>query len=56
MAASKASILATFEPIAAALFGLVLFQETVTSAGWLGIVCEVAALVLLQLPEKQHAS
>lgn len=56
MAASKASILATFEPIAAALFGLVLFQEAVTSAGWLGIVCEVAALVLLQLPEKQHAS
>lgn len=56
MAASKASILATFEPIAAALFGLFLFREAVSPAGWLGIGCEVAALVLLQLPEKQRQS
>jgi len=50
---SKASILATFEPIAAALFGLVLFHEMLDGFGWLGIVCEIAALVLLQLPEKK---
>lgn len=49
---SKASILATFEPIAAALFGLVFFHEMLDGFGWLGIVCEIAALVLLQLPEK----
>lgn len=56
MAASQASILATFEPIAAALFGLILFQETVSFSGWVGIGCEVAALVLLQLPERRHSS
>lgn len=49
---SKASILATFEPVAAALFGLVLFDQTLDVFGWLGIACELLALVLLRLPEK----
>ena len=49
-AASRASIAATFEPVAAALFGLVLFGQKMDGFGVAGIVCEIAALVLLQLP------
>ena len=48
--ASRASIAATFEPVAAALFGLVLFGQKMDGFGVAGIVCEIAALVLLQLP------
>ena len=47
--ASRASIAATFEPVAAALFAGIVAAED----GWIrrsGIVCEIAALVLLQLP------
>ena len=47
--ASRASIAATFEPVAAALFGLVLFGQKMDGFGVAGIVCEIAALVLLQL-------
>lgn len=47
---SRASIVATFEPVAAALFGLVLFGQKMDIFGVAGILCEVAALVLLQLP------
>lgn len=48
--ASRASIAASFEPVAAALFGLVLFGQKMDGFGVAGIVCEIAALVLLQLP------
>ena len=48
--ASRASIAATFEPVAAALFGLVLFGQKMDAFGVAGIVCEIAALVILQLP------
>lgn len=50
--ASRASILATFEPVAAALFGVLLFHEQLD--GWilLGIGCELVALILLELPSK----
>ena len=48
--ASRASIAATFEPVAAALFGLVLFGQKMDGFGVAGIVCEIAALVILQLP------
>ena len=34
----------------AALFGLVLFGQKMDGFGVAGIVCEIAALVLLQLP------
>jgi multidrug transporter EmrE-like cation transporter len=36
--------------VAAALFGLVLFGQKMDGFGVAGIVCEIAALVLLQLP------
>lgn len=49
ISASRASIAATFEPVAAALFGLVLFGQKMDGFGVAGIVCEIAALVLLQL-------
>ena len=48
--ASRASIAATFEPVVAALFGLVLFGQKMDAFGVAGIVCEIAALVILQLP------
>ena len=49
ISASRASIAATFEPVAAALFGLVLFGQKMDGFGVAGIVCEIAALVLLHL-------
>lgn len=52
--ASKASIAATFEPVAAALFGYVLFNQTMDGFGIAGIVCELAALVLLQMPARAN--
>ena len=52
--ASKASIAATFEPVAAALFGFVLFNQTMDGFGIAGIVCELAALVLLQMPARTN--
>ena len=52
--ASKASIAATFEPVAAALFGFVLFNQTMDGFGIAGIVCELAALVLLQMPARAN--
>jgi len=53
MGASKASLIATFEPVAAALFGAVLFHEELDFWAILGIVCEMAALVMLARPEKK---
>lgn len=52
--ASQVSILATFEPVAAAMFGVLLFHERLD--GWilLGIGCELTALILLELPTKHH--
>lgn len=44
----------TFEPVAAALFGFVLFNQTMDGFGIAGIVCELAALVLLQMPARTN--
>lgn len=54
MPASSASILATFEPVAAALLGFLLLHEPLTAFSLAGIACELAALILLRLP--QHTS
>ena len=48
------TIAATFEPVAAALFGFVLFNQTMDGFGIAGIVCERAALVLLQMPARAN--
>lgn len=52
--ASRASIAATFEPVAAALFGLVLFGQKMDGFGVAGIVCEIAALVLCSCRPPQN--
>ena len=50
----QSTIAATFEPVAAALFGFVLFNQTMDGFGIAGIVCEQAALVLLQMPARAN--
>lgn len=45
---SQASILATFEPVAAAIFGALFLGEAFTPEVVAGIVCEVVSLVMLQ--------
>lgn len=50
--AGHAAIIATFEPVAAALLGLVILHERLTVWSVLGIGCELTALILLNLPEK----
>lgn len=50
----QSTIAATFEPVAAALFGFVLFNQTMDGFGIAGIVCELAALVLLQMPARTN--
>ena len=47
---SQAAILATFEPVAAAVLGFVVLGQGVTPAMLVGMSFEVAALVVLQLP------
>lgn len=51
---SRASIIATFEPVAAALLGLVFLHQKLSVFAVAGIGCELVALVLLNLPEKRH--
>lgn len=50
--ASRAAIIATFEPVAAALLGWVILHQSLSVFSVVGIGCELAALVLLNLPEK----
>ena len=49
---SQAAILATFEPVAAAVLGFVVLGQGVTPAMLVGMSFEVAALVVLQLPSR----
>lgn len=49
MESSRASIIASFEVVAASLFGIVLYQETLDVYNILGIICVVSALVILQV-------
>lgn len=53
---SKASIIASFEVVAASLFGVVLYRETLDLFNLVGIICVVAALVILQLNPKKSQS
>lgn len=51
--AGKASILASGEPVAAMLFGLVLYSETPTPLSLAGLALTILALALLSMPEKK---
>ena len=50
--AGKAAILATVEPLVAALFGALVFHEALTPLSCLGILLILAAVVLLNRPAK----
>lgn len=52
---SKASIIASFEVVAASLFGVFLYHELLDIYNIVGIVCVVAALVILQLKPKSES-
>lgn len=54
MDAGKASILASGEPVAAMVFGLIFFSEILTILMILGMVTAVSAMVVLGLPEKER--
>ena len=49
---SRASIIASFEVVAASLFGVVLYGETLSGMNLTGILLVVTALTMLQLPAK----
>ena len=52
METGKASILASSEPAAAMIFGAVLYSETPSLLSVLGLCFTIAAVVLLNVPEK----
>lgn len=52
MEASKASMLASVEPVVAALLGLLVFQETLPVTSLIGIGCILAMIILLSKGEK----
>ena len=52
---SKASIIASFEVVAASLFGVFLYHELLDIYNIVGIVCVVAALIILQLKPKSES-
>ena len=54
ISASKASIIATFEPVAAAILGLVFLDQRLSIYAVLGIGCELVALILLNFPERKE--
>lgn len=51
---SKASILASLEPVVATLAGMILYKETLTAAGMLGVLCVFTAIILANLPDKDN--
>lgn len=51
---SKASIIASFEVVAASLFGVILYDESLDMFNLIGIVCVVAALIILQWKPKNE--
>lgn len=53
---SRASIIASFEVVAASLFGVVLYSETLDFFNVLGIICVVAALIILQIKPRVKES
>ena len=52
MESSKASILASVEPVVSALFGVFVFHETLTFWGILGILMVLGAIVVLNVKKK----
>jgi drug/metabolite transporter (DMT)-like permease len=52
MESSKASILASVEPVVSALFGVFVFHETMTILGVLGILMVLGAIVVLNVKRK----
>lgn len=52
MESSKASILASVEPVVSALFGVFVFHETMTLWGVLGIAMVLGAIVVLNVKKK----
>lgn len=54
MESSKASILASVEPVVSALFGVFVFHETITGWGILGIFMVLSAIVVLNLKKKAY--
>ena len=54
MESSKASILASVEPVVSALFGVFVFHETLTLWGILGIVLVLGAIVILNVKLKKR--
>ena len=53
MESSRASILASFEVVAASLFGVILYHEKLDLFNIAGICCVVAALVILQVRQEK---
>ena len=53
MESSKASILASVEPVVSALFGVFVFHETITGWGVLGILMVLGAIVVLNVKSKK---
>lgn len=52
--AGMASILASGEPVAAMIFGVIFFSEIPTVLSVVGIVLVIVALALLSMPDKHH--
>ena len=52
--AGMASILASGEPVAAMIFGVIFFSEIPTVLSVVGIVLVIVALALLSMPDKKH--
>lgn len=53
--ASSVSILASVEPVVAAVLGFLIFKEPITPAGVIGICCVLAAVLILNGPEREKA-
>lgn len=51
--ASRAAILATTEPMVATVVGVIVFQEYLTLLSSLGILCILAAIIVLNIPNKK---
>ncbi|MFU2418954.1 DMT family transporter [Peptacetobacter sp. AB800] len=53
--AGMASILASGEPVAAMIFGVIFFSEIPTVLSVVGIMLVIVALALLSMPDKKHS-
>jgi len=54
MESSRASILASLEPVVGTLFGVFLFKEPITVPGVFGILLVLSAVAILSLPAKKE--